>query len=221
MEREIENFSPLTINLQVSKYQNLPKMTNITFATQNKHKVREINAMLKELLNDKYNIGSLKDINCTEDIAETSPTIEGNALQKARYVHDNYQVNVFSEDTGLEVDALNGEPGVKTARYAGEHRDNDDNINLVLERLANKDDRGAQFKTVIALILNGEEYTFEGVCRGTIAPARQGTGGFGYDPVFIPVGHSTSFAEMSSEAKNAISHRGIATRKLIHFLSQL
>jgi XTP/dITP diphosphohydrolase len=192
-------------------------MKSITFATNNKHKVREVN----EMLEGKLIAGSLKDINCTEDIAETSPTIEGNALQKARYVYENYQVDVFAEDTGLEVDALNGDPGVHTARYAGEHRDNDDNIDLVLKNLEDKNDRGAQFKTVIALILDGKEYTFEGICRGTIAHTRQGTGGFGYDPVFIPVGHTTSFAEMSTEAKNEISHRGIATRKLMDFLKEV
>jgi XTP/dITP diphosphohydrolase len=192
-------------------------MKEIVFATANPNKVREV----KEVLGETYLIKSLPDIGCHEDIAETSDTFEGNALLKARYVFNNYQLNCFSEDTGLEVDALNGEPGVITARYAGPERDNHANMNLVLQKLDGKTDRGAQFRTVVALILDGKEYTFEGICRGRIAHQKTGTGGFGYDPIFIPEGYDTSFAEMEASAKNAISHRGQAVQKLITFLQEL
>lgn len=192
-------------------------MQSIVFATGNPNKVREVTAMLGDCLN----IIGLQDIGCHEDIPETAPTLEGNALQKARYVKDNYQHDCFSEDTGLEVDALDGDPGVYTARYAGDQKDPNDNMDLLLKNLVGQENRKAQFRTVIALTLNGEEHTFEGVARGTIAMQKSGAKGFGYDPVFIPEGHTTTFAEMTQDAKAEISHRGQAVRKLIAFLQTL
>lgn len=186
----------------------------LVFATGNPNKIREVH----EMLSGGMDIAGLKDIGCYEDIPETQPTIEGNALQKARYVVDNYKVNCFSEDTGLEIDALNGEPGVYTARYAGDAKDPNANMALALERLKDKTNRGAQFKTVIALIIDKKEYTFEGIARGTIAHEKMGNKGFGYDPIFIPEGYTTSFAQMSAAEKNKISHRGKAVRKLVDFL---
>jgi XTP/dITP diphosphohydrolase len=189
-------------------------MKNLIFATANPYKIREVNAML----GGDFNIKNLKDIGCREDIPETSPTIEGNALQKARYVAENYGVDCFSEDTGLEVKALHGAPGVSSARYAGPARDSEANIDLLLRNLASETDRRARFRTVIALIMNGREYTFEGIVEGHIAPQRKGERGFGYDPVFIPEGYERSFAEMSAGEKNAISHRARAIRQLVDFL---
>ena len=165
-------------------------------------------------------VAGLKDIGCTEDIPETSPTIEGNALQKARYVYENYGKDCFSEDTGLEIKALNGEPGVLSARYAGPERDADANMQLALKKLASQSGRSARFKTVIALIINGKEYTFEGICNGTIRKEKSGSDGFGYDPIFEPEGFDRTFAEMTSEEKNAVSHRGRAVRKLVGFLKK-
>lgn len=189
----------------------------LVFATGNPNKIKEVN----EMLSGGMDIAGLKDIGCHEDVPETSLTIEGNALQKARYVSENYKVNCFSEDTGLEIDALNGEPGVYTAMYAGDQRSAEDNMAKVIKNLKNKTDRGAQFKTVIALILDGKEYTFEGIARGTISHHKMGTEGFGYDPIFIPTGYETSFAQMSAEVKNKISHRGKAVRLLIDFLAKI
>ena len=189
-------------------------MSSIVFATGNIHKVKEANAVL----DNAFEIISLQDIGCREELPEDQPTIEGNALQKARYVHENYGVDCFSEDTGLEVEALGGEPGVYSARYAGPARDSEANIDLLLQNLAGQDNRRARFRTVVALILAGEEYTFEGIVDGHIAEQRSGTGGFGYDPVFIPAGADRSFAQMSSAEKNEISHRGRAVAKLKAFL---
>lgn len=189
-------------------------MKPLVFATSNPNKIREVN----EMLLGGIDIVGLEDIGCYEDVPETSPTIEGNALQKARYVFEKYGANCFSEDTGLEVDALNGEPGVYTARYAGEQRNSDDNMAKVIANLAGKTNRGAQFKTVIALIIDGKEYTFEGIARGIISREKMGTEGFGYDPIFIPEGYETSFAQMNAAEKNKISHRGKAIRKLVAFL---
>lgn len=189
----------------------------LVFATANPHKVREIN----ELLGDRYLIKSLKDIGCHDDIPETQPTLEGNALQKARYVKEHFGLDCFAEDTGLEIAALNGEPGVVTARYAGESKDPAANMDKVLRLMQNTDNRVAQFRTVIALILNGEEHLFEGIAKGHIAIAKQGTAGFGYDPIFIPAGFHTSFAEMSAAEKNTISHRAKAVQKLEEFLNGL
>jgi XTP/dITP diphosphohydrolase len=189
-------------------------MKKIIFATGNPNKIKEV----KELLNNKFEIIGLQDIGCQEDIPETQPTIEGNALQKARYVVDNYDVNCFAEDTGLEIESLNMAPGVYSARYAGEQRSSEDNMNLVLEKLKNQDNRKARFKTVVALIIDGEEFTFEGIVNGKIAFEKTGKDGFGYDPIFLPEDQKISFAEMGSAEKNEISHRGRAVRKLIAWL---
>lgn len=188
----------------------------IVFATNNPHKIKEVN----EVLGNAFEIKGLKEIGCNEELPETQPTLEGNALQKARYVLENYGADCFSEDTGLEIEVLGGEPGVITARYAGAERDPDANMNLVLQKLAGKDNRKAQFRTVIALLINGEEHLFEGVVKGKIAYEKRGAGGFGYDPIFIPDGYEQTFAELSSAIKNSISHRARATRKLIAFLKE-
>lgn len=192
------------------------KSKRLIFATSNPYKIKEVKAML----GDNFDIGGLKDIDCQEDIPETQPTIEGNALQKARYVVKHYGVNCFSEDTGLEIESLNMEPGVFSARYAGPQRNSEDNMNLVMEKLKNHNNRNARFKTVIALIIDGKEFTFEGIVNGTIAHQKTGTDGFGYDPIFLPEGKKISFAEMNKEEKNEISHRGRAVRKLIKWLQE-
>jgi XTP/dITP diphosphohydrolase len=189
-------------------------MRSVVFATANPHKVREVN----ELLGDRFEIRSLEDIGCTEDIPETQDTVKGNALQKARYLKQHYGYDCFAEDTGLEIDALDGAPGVYTARYAGPQRDPEDNMRKVLEELADTSMRSARFRTVIALILEGKEYLFEGIAEGTIADAPSGTKGFGYDPIFIPEGYDQTFAEMDADEKNAISHRGKAVYQLADFL---
>lgn len=191
-------------------------MRNIVFATGNSNKIREVNAML----NGEFDIIGLKDIGCTEEIPETQNTITGNALQKARYVRDNYGKDCFSEDTGLEVDALDGAPGVYTARYGGPERSAEKNMTKLLTELKSKSNRGAQFKTVIALLLDGEEHTFTGIARGHIRTEKSGEGGFGYDPVFVPEGYDITFAEMNAAEKNKISHRGKAVRQLIAFLRE-
>jgi len=192
-------------------------MNKLVFATGNKNKVSEI----QKIMGTQYNFLSLEDIGCTEDIPETQATIVGNALQKARYVYENYGINCFSEDTGLQIKALNNAPGVHSARYAGPARDANDNMDKVLSELENNEDRTAQFKTVIALILDGKEYTFEGIVAGEILKERQGTGGFGYDPIFKPTESKQTFAQMSSQEKGIISHRGRATQKLKTFLLNL
>ncbi|NRB53363.1 MAG: non-canonical purine NTP diphosphatase [Saprospiraceae bacterium] len=189
-------------------------MESIVFATSNPNKIKEVN----ELIGQIFHIIGLKEIGCAEDIPETQPTIEGNALQKAQYVLDNYQSDCFAEDTGLEVEALNGEPGVYSARYAGPQRNSQDNMDLLLQKLEGNDNRMARFKTVVALVLEGEVHTFEGIINGRIGLEPQGEGGFGYDPLFYPEGHDITFAEMDAAAKNAISHRGRAIRKLVDFL---
>ena len=189
-------------------------MSKLVFATANKNKVSEI----QKIMGTQYDFLSLEDIDCTEDIPETQATIVGNALQKARYVYENYGMNCFAEDTGLQIHALDGAPGVYSARYAGPARDANDNMNKALKELEGKDSRAAQFKTVIALILDGKEYTFEGIVAGEILEERQGTGGFGYDPIFKPTESDRTFAQMSSEEKGKISHRGRATQKLRTFL---
>jgi XTP/dITP diphosphohydrolase len=189
-------------------------MNQLVFATANENKVREI----RQIMGSQYDFLSLKDIGCFEDIPETQPTIEGNALQKARYVYENYGKNCFSEDTGLLIDALDGAPGVYSARYGGPDKDANANIDRVLRELDTTENRNAHFKTIIALILDGKEYTFEGVANGTILYNRRGTSGFGYDPVFLPLGKIKTFAEMTAEEKDIISHRGKATIKLKDFL---
>lgn len=186
----------------------------LVFATNNMNKLSEVQAMLTNV-----KLVTLKDINCLEDIPETAPTIEGNALQKAQYIITHFDKNCFADDTGLEVHALDGAPGVFSARYAGSEKNAEDNMNLLLKNLTNHTDRSAQFKTVIALILNGKEYLFEGICKGTIIAEKRGHKGFGYDPIFVPDGYEITFAEMPMEEKAIISHRGIAIRKLIDFLN--
>lgn len=188
----------------------------LVFATNNLNKIKEI----KALIPDHIELLSLNDIGCKEDIPETSATIEGNALQKAQYVKEKYGYDCFADDTGLEVKALDGAPGVYSARYAGDQKNNEENIDKILQELSDKSDRTARFKTVIALILDGEEHSFEGICEGEILKKRIGEEGFGYDPVFQPIGYSKTFAEMSLKEKSEISHRGRATRKLIEFLSK-
>ena len=189
-------------------------MRDIIIATHNKHKVEEIQQVVK----DKINIVSLKDLGLNTDIPETGDTLKENARQKARYVYERFHKDCFADDTGLEVEALDKRPGVYSARYAGEHCSFDDNIDLLLKEMDGKTDRRACFKTVICFIESGEERYFEGVCEGVITTERYGYKGFGYDPVFIPNGYGESFAEMTGEEKNKISHRGIAMRKLIDYL---
>lgn len=190
-------------------------MIKLVFATNNKNKIKEI----KQLLNNSLELLSLEDIGCLEDIPETADTIEGNAVQKAQYVYEKYGYNCFADDTGLEIDALNGEPGVYSARYAGEQKNAEDNMIKVLTKLKDVENRLAQFKTVIALIVDGKITCFEGIVRGEITTDRSGNQGFGYDPIFKPKGQDVSYAEMSLELKNEISHRAIATKKLIQFLT--
>lgn len=192
-------------------------MQQLVFATGNARKVQEI----QQIMGAAYQFLSLTDIGCTEEIPETTGTIKGNAIQKAQYVYDKYGHNCFSEDTGLLVDVLDGAPGVDTAFYGGLPRNPDSNINRLLTELEGKDKRQAHFKTVIAIILDGKVQTFEGVVHGHILEARQGTDGFGYDPIFQPEGYDRSFAQMTTEEKGAISHRGRATVKLQEFLRKL
>jgi XTP/dITP diphosphohydrolase len=189
-------------------------MKDLIFATANPHKIKEIRA----ILDGQFNILGLDSIGCTEDIPETRPTIEGNALQKAEYVVDHYGVDCFAEDTGLEIDALDGEPGVYSARYAGPEKNSEANIQLALRKLEEKKDRSAQFKTVIALIQEGKTTTFEGIVRGRIIEEKRGSSGFGYDPVFVPDGYEQTFAEMDPAIKNQISHRARAVEKLKAYL---
>lgn len=186
----------------------------ICFATNNQHKLEE----LRQLLGNSIELVGLSDIGCNEELAEDQDTLEGNSLQKAQYVFDHYHVNCFADDTGLEVESLNGEPGVYSARYAGPQRNNNDNINLLLTKLKQEKNRSAQFRTIITLIIEGNVHTFEGIVKGEITLSASGQKGFGYDPVFKPDGYETTFAEMTMEEKNKISHRGRATQKLVHFL---
>lgn len=187
----------------------------IVFATHNEYKLKEV----AEMLSPAFDVLGLNDIGCTEDIEETEDTLEGNAFLKAAYVFEKYNLNCFSDDTGLEVTALDGAPGVYSARYAGQGRDSIDNMDKLLANLKVKSDRSAQFRTVIALIINGERYQFDGIVKGHIAKDKRGTNGFGYDPIFVPEGNDKAFAELGNEVKNQISHRARATQKLIDFLS--
>ena len=189
----------------------------LVFATNNKHKLKEV----QNLLPNTIELLSLETIGCNEDIPETQPTIEGNALQKAQYIKKHYGYDCFADDTGLEVPALNGAPGVYSARYAGPNRNADDNNDKLLFELLKKPDRTAQFKTVIALIVNDNTHTFEGICKGEIIKEKKGTDGFGYDPLFLPEGYSKTFAEMSLEEKGEIGHRGKAVKLLINYLNTL
>jgi XTP/dITP diphosphohydrolase len=193
------------------------KRYQLVFATANAHKIREINEIL---MMTPVSVVSMADIGCTDEIPETQPTIQGNAIQKATYLHEKYQINCFSEDSGLEIDALNGEPGVDSAFYSGS-RNAQQNINLVLNKLGRKRKRTARFRTVIALILEGKQHLFEGVCEGTIRFKPSGSNGFGYDPIFQPNGFDKTFAELPAEIKNQISHRAKAVQQLYDFLQSL
>jgi XTP/dITP diphosphohydrolase len=189
-------------------------MTKIVFATNNSHKLAEIRAMLPQGID----VLSLADINCHVDIPETADTLEGNALQKAQFIYENYGYDCFADDTGLEVDALDGAPGVHTARYAGEQHDTEANTDKLLSELKEKNSRRARFRTIIALIEKGEVHLFEGVVDGEIATERRGADGFGYDPVFIPEDTGKTFAELGVSVKNKISHRARAVCKLMNYL---
>ena len=188
----------------------------LVFASNNKNKIQEIQALVPNTIQ----IVSLEDIGCTEDIPETADTIEGNAILKANYVTEKYGYDCFADDTGLEVEALNGAPGVYSARYAGEQKDANDNMDKLLSELKDKSNRKANFKTVIALNLNGKQNLFTGIINGKIIDEKIGTNGFGYDPIFVADGFDKTFAELSMKEKSTISHRGIAVKELIHFLQK-
>ena len=195
---------------------NLPGTMKLVFATNNKHKLQEV----RDIMGSGVEVLSLNDINCHDDIPETADTLQGNALIKARYIYEKYGIDCFADDTGLEVEALGGEPGVYSARYAGEECNSEANMHKLLHNLTGKKNRNAQFRTVIALIINGEEMLFNGIVKGTITEEKCGTSGFGYDPVFIPEGFSESFAQMDSATKNSISHRYRATKELSNYLKE-
>jgi XTP/dITP diphosphohydrolase len=187
----------------------------LCFATNNEHKLEEA----RDIAGEGFSIVGLAEINCFEELPETRPTLEGNSLQKAEFIFQKYNIPCFADDTGLEVEALNGEPGVLSARYAGDHKNSNDNIDLLLKKLAHETSRKARFRTVITLIgLAQEPMYFEGTVNGTITHAREGTSGFGYDPVFIPEGHNVTYAQMSLQEKSGVSHRAIAVKKLERFL---
>jgi len=189
----------------------------IVFVTNNKNKIKEI----KPLLNSRTNILSLNDINCLDDIPETSDSLQGNAFLKANFVNQNYKYDCFADDTGLFIDALNGEPGIYSARYAGEDGNSQKNIKKVLKKLKNIENREAHFTTIISLILKNKQYFFKGSVYGKISKTIMGNDGFGYDPIFIPNGYDISFAQMTLSEKNKISHRATATKKLIEFFNSL
>ncbi|MBQ2489082.1 MAG: non-canonical purine NTP diphosphatase [Bacteroidales bacterium] len=192
---------------------------DLIFATHNRHKVSEVQAMLPAGIH----VRSLSDLGCDEDIPETADTLQGNALQKAQFVHERYHCNCFADDTGLEIDALDGRPGVYSARYAGEGCSFDDNVRKVLAELENVplEQRTARFRTVVALILDGRTYFFEGKVEGLMTLERHGVEGFGYDPIFLPEGYGQTFAEMDASEKNRISHRGRAMAQMVGFLERL
>ena len=189
-------------------------MLQLVFASNNNNKIKEI----QQLVPTDIQILSLKDIGCEADIPETADTIEGNAILKANYVTEHYGYPCFADDSGLEIDALNGAPGVYSARYAGSQRNDNDNMNKVLEKLQNETNRKANFKTVIALNMNGEQHLFTGIINGEIIHEKRGTNGFGYDPVFVADGYQKTFAELTMEEKSTISHRGKAVKQLVSFL---
>jgi XTP/dITP diphosphohydrolase len=190
-------------------------MIKLCFATNNHHKVEEV----RQALNEKIELLTLDEINCFEELPETMPTLEGNSLQKATYVFNRYAIPCFADDTGLEVEALNGQPGVYSARYAGPQKNSDDNVQRLLEKLSGHANRKARFRTIFSLVgLEEHPVIFEGIVNGSIATEKKGSSGFGYDPVFIPEGSSITFAEMNLSQKNSISHRAIATQKLVNFL---
>ena len=186
----------------------------LVFATNNKNKLKEVQAMLTN-----FEIVSLADINCFDDIPETADTLTGNAILKADYITKKFGLNCFADDTGLEVKALNGEPGVYSARYAGTENNSEKNMHKLLTKLGDNLNREAQFKTAIALNINKKQFIFEGICKGHILKQKQGSSGFGYDPIFMPEGFKKSFAEMDLNEKGAISHRGKAIQELVHFLN--
>jgi XTP/dITP diphosphohydrolase len=188
----------------------------LVFATNNKHKLQEV----RDIVGNRVEVLSLSDIDCCDNIPETADTLQGNALIKARHIYGKYGIDCFADDTGLEVEALGGAPGVYSARYAGEECDSEANMRKLLENLTGKSNRNAQFRTVIALIIDGKEMLFDGIVKGTIATEKRGDSGFGYDPIFIPEGHTESFAQMSGEMKNSMSHRFRATRQLGDFLKE-
>ncbi|HET8861382.1 non-canonical purine NTP diphosphatase [Marivirga sp.] len=186
----------------------------LCFATNNSNKIKEVSTLLGE----DFKLVGLKDIGCNEELREDQNNLEGNSQQKAEYIFENYNVNCFADDTGLEVLSLNNEPGVYSARYAGPQRSDEDNMALLLEKLTNSSNRKARFRTVICAFIDNQKYFFEGIVAGEIAEAHNGDKGFGYDPIFIPDGYSKTFAQMSLEEKNKISHRSIAVKKLVDFL---
>ncbi|MDR1585797.1 MAG: non-canonical purine NTP diphosphatase [Prevotellaceae bacterium] len=192
-------------------------MQKLVFATNNTHKLEEVRFILK----DRFTIVGLSDAGCTEDIPETADTLEGNALLKAQYVYEKYGVDCFADDTGLEVAALGGAPGVKSARYAGEEKKSFDNIIKLLHDLKDASDRSARFRTVIALIMDGQVVNFEGSVSGFIAENPRGSSGFGYDPVFVPDGYLSTFAQLAPDEKNKISHRAVAINKLVDYLKNI
>lgn len=189
-------------------------MKKLVIASNNEHKLQEINSILGE----KIELLSLKDINCFADIPEDADTLEGNASIKSHYVYDNFHLDCFADDTGLEVEALNGAPGVHTARYATEGHDTDANVRKLLSELDGVENRRARFRTIISLIENGVEHQFEGIVNGTITTCKKGDKGFGYDPIFIPEGYNETFAELGVEVKNKVSHRSRAVAKLCEYL---
>lgn len=191
-------------------------MKDLVLATNNPHKVDEI----KSKLGNSLSIKTLNELGFYDDIPETAGTLQGNASQKAHFLYDKFGCNCFADDTGLEVEALNGEPGVYSARYAGVDKDSEENMQKLLKNLSGKENRNARFRTVISLIWEGEEHFFEGIVEGTILTEKHGSEGFGYDPIFQPNGYSKSFAELSMDEKNAISHRGKAVEKLLQFLNK-
>jgi len=192
-------------------------MHKLVFATNNDHKLRE----LRQILSSEFELLSLNDIGCSDDIPETGNTLEANAAQKSFYIWDKYGIDCFADDTGLEIEALGNEPGVYSARYAGEGRNANDNMLKVLEKMKNESNRNARFRCVISLILDGEERQFEGIVEGKILTEKHGDAGFGYDPIFMPDGFKQSFAEMSADDKNHISHRGRAVTKLVDYLKNI
>lgn len=198
---------------RITRY--IPPMKKLVFATSNPNKIREI----KQMLDGLYEVVPMADIGCTEDIPETADTFAGNALLKAKYLQEHYKVDCFAEDSGLEIDALNGEPGVYTARYGGLPKDPIRNMTLVLGNMKDVENRSARFRTSIALLIGDEEHLFDGKVEGQIATTMQGDGGFGYDPIFIPEGYNKSFGELPPEIKKAISHRAKAVEQLVTFLS--
>ncbi len=186
----------------------------LVFATNNRHKLDEIS----QILGEKIELLSLKDIHCSEEIPETADTLEGNAIQKAEYIHQHYGYDCFADDTGLEVESLNGAPGVYSARYAGDGHDSEANMQKLLQNLEGISNRKAQFRTAICLIIDGETHLFEGICKGEIIQEKRGGSGFGYDPIFVPEGYFETFAELGNEIKNQISHRAKAVEMLCQYL---